>query len=145
VHRLLGTLLARCHAVQSHSTGRYLLDFKLAKLAGVVNERTDRLRTLACPHPSIIQQAIGESASVSVLAPPNALYIEQVGGDLNVRPPGPQPDARAGRRIGTEQPYRTVARYRAGATVAFVRQVLTPPTSNGPTRPRTRDHLSFRT
>ncbi len=85
VHRLLGTMVARGYAVQSRPTGRYMLGFKLAEMAGVVNERTDRLRTLARPHLSIIQQATGESANLSVLVPPNAVYVDQVDGTRAVR------------------------------------------------------------
>lgn len=84
-HRLLATLVARGYAVQSSQTGRYLSGFKLAEMAGLASARTNRLRHLAQPHLSMIQQSTGESANLSVLAPPNAVYIDQIDGTRAVR------------------------------------------------------------
>ena len=84
-HRLLATLLARGYAIQSHANGRYMLGYKITELAGVIGERAGRLRALARPHLEAVREATGETASLSVLAPPNAVYIEQVEGLRSVR------------------------------------------------------------
>ena len=84
-HRLLATLLARGYAVQSRPSGRYMLGYKVTELAGVVGERTARLRALARPALERIQAATGESANLSVLGAPGAVYIDQVEGTRAVR------------------------------------------------------------
>ena len=85
VHRLLATLVARGYAVQSRPTGRYVLGYKLAELAGVLSDRSERLRTLARPHLAAIREATGESANLSVLAAPDSVYIDHVDGTRAVR------------------------------------------------------------
>lgn len=84
-HRLLATLVARGYAVQTRPAGRYVLGYKLAELAGAVGERTGRLRALARAHLTIVQGLTGESANLSVLAPPDAVYVDQVDGTRAVR------------------------------------------------------------
>jgi len=85
VHRLLATLVARGYAVQIRRAGHYVLGYKLAELAGVLSDRSERLRALARPHLASIREATGESANLSVLAPPNSVYIEHVDGTRAVR------------------------------------------------------------
>src|SRR5579862_4828256 len=85
VHRLLATLVARGYAAQSRPSGRYVLGYRLAELAGVLGERSERLRALARPHLALIREATGESANLSVLAPPDAVYIDHVDGTRAVR------------------------------------------------------------
>jgi len=82
VHRLLATLVARGYAVRNNASGRYALGYKIAELAG---DRHDRLRAIARPHLAIVQRETGETANLSVLAPPNAIYIDQVDGTRAVR------------------------------------------------------------
>jgi IclR family acetate operon transcriptional repressor len=82
VHRLLATLVARGYAVRNEPSGRYSLGYKLAQLAG---DRHDRLRAIARPHLAIVQRETGETANLSILAPPNAIYIDQVDGTRAVR------------------------------------------------------------
>jgi len=84
-HRLLTTLIARGYAVQSRPSGRYALGFKLAELAGVLSDRTDRLREAARAQLAAIQRATGESANLSVLVGASAVYIDQVDGTRAVR------------------------------------------------------------
>ncbi len=85
VHRLLATLVARGYAVQSRPSGRYMLGYRLTELAGVVGERTSRLRALARPALELVEAATGESANLSVLAASSAVYIDQVEGTRAVR------------------------------------------------------------
>jgi DNA-binding IclR family transcriptional regulator len=85
VHRLLATLVARGYVVQSRTSRRYLLGYKLAELAGVLSDRTDQLCQLARPHLVAIREATGESANLSVLVPPNAVYVDNVDGTHGVR------------------------------------------------------------
>jgi IclR family acetate operon transcriptional repressor len=85
VHRLLRTLVDRGYVVQSAATGRYLLGYRLAELAASVDARTERLRALARPHLHSIQKVTHESANLSLLEPPNTVYIDQVEGSLGVR------------------------------------------------------------
>jgi IclR family acetate operon transcriptional repressor len=85
VHRLLGTLVARGYAVQSRPTGRYMLGYRLLWLAGLAGERVGRLRLLARPHLVSVREATGETANLSILAPPNSVYVEQVEGVRAVR------------------------------------------------------------
>jgi DNA-binding IclR family transcriptional regulator len=84
-HRLLATLVARGYAVQVRPSGQYMLGYRLAELAGVVDQRSERLRAVARPHLAEIQQATGESANLSVLVAPNAVYLDQVDGTRAVR------------------------------------------------------------
>ena len=84
-HRLLATLVVRGYAVQTRPSGRYMLGYKLAELAGAVGERSSRLRTLARAHLSAVQAATGESANLSVLAPPNSVYVDHLDGTRAVR------------------------------------------------------------
>jgi DNA-binding IclR family transcriptional regulator len=81
-HRLLATLLARGFVARNGASGRYALGHKIAELAG---DRSERLRTLARPHLAIVQRETGETANLSILAPPNAVYIDQVDGSRAVR------------------------------------------------------------
>ena len=84
-HRLLVTLVARGYAARGQPAGRYALGHKLAELAGAAGRRTERLRTLARPHLAAIREQTGESANLSVLAPPNSVYIDHVDGTRAVR------------------------------------------------------------
>lgn len=84
-HRLLATLVARGYAVQARPSGRYVLGYRLAELAGAVGERSERVRALARPHLAAICEATGESANLSVLAPPDAVYVDHVDGTHAVR------------------------------------------------------------
>jgi len=84
-HRLLMTLAGRGYVVQNPATARYLLGFKVTELASVIARRTARLRTLARPHLESIQKITGESANLTVLEPPNTVYVDQVEGSRSVR------------------------------------------------------------
>jgi IclR family acetate operon transcriptional repressor len=81
-HRLLATLVARGYAARNLANGRYALGYKIAELAG---DRHERLRALARPHLATVQERTGETANLSILALPNAIYIDQVDGDRAVR------------------------------------------------------------
>lgn len=85
VHRLLATLVAHGYAAQSVASGRYMLGYKVAELAAALNRRTERLRMLAHSHLTSIQKVTGESASLTVLEPPNVVYVDQVQGSRSVR------------------------------------------------------------
>jgi DNA-binding IclR family transcriptional regulator len=84
-HRLLATLVARGYAVQGRPSGRYMLGYKLTQLADVVGQRSARLRAFARPVLELVQAATGESANLSVLAAPSAIYVDQVEGTRTVR------------------------------------------------------------
>jgi len=84
-HRLLGTLIERRYVVQSAATGRYLLGHKLNEIAVAVAKRTEHLRELARPHLETIKKVTGESANLTVLEPPNIVYVDQVEGSRSVR------------------------------------------------------------
>lgn len=81
-HRLLATLIARGYAHRDRTSGRYALGYKLAELAG---DRNERLRALAHPHLADVQQVTGETVNLSVLVPPNSVYVDQVDGIRAVR------------------------------------------------------------
>jgi DNA-binding IclR family transcriptional regulator len=81
-HRLLATLVARGYAARNVANGRYVVGHKIGQLAG---DRHERLRALARRHLAIVQERTGETANLSVLAPPNAIYVDQVDGDRAVR------------------------------------------------------------
>jgi IclR family acetate operon transcriptional repressor len=82
---LLATLVERRYVVRSAATGRYLLGHKLNELSGAVTKRTERLQFVARPHLESIQKVTGESANLSVLEPPNIVYVDQVEGTRSVR------------------------------------------------------------
>src|SRR3954452_21039176 len=84
-HRLLGTLVARGYAVQSSSSGRSLLGFKLLELTSGLQDRLERLRAAARPHLEAIQADTGETTNLVVLEGRNAVYIESVSGTRSVR------------------------------------------------------------
>jgi DNA-binding IclR family transcriptional regulator len=84
-HRLLATLVAHGYVVQSATNKRYLLGYKLAELADALNRRSERLRSLANPHLRSIRQATGESVSLTMLEPPNVVYVDQIAGTQSVR------------------------------------------------------------
>lgn len=84
-HRLLATLVAHGYVVQRATNKRYLLGYKLAELADALNRRSERLRLLTNPHLWSIRQATGESASLTMLEPPNVVYVDQVAGTQSVR------------------------------------------------------------
>jgi DNA-binding IclR family transcriptional regulator len=73
----LATLVARGDAARNLASGRYAVGHKIAELTG---DRHERLRALARPHLAIVQGRTGETANLSILAPPNAIYIDQVDG-----------------------------------------------------------------
>jgi len=81
-HRLLATLVARGYAARNVANGRYVVGHKVAELAG---DRHERLRALARGPLAIVQERTGETANLSVLAPPNAIYVDQVDGNRAVR------------------------------------------------------------
>jgi DNA-binding IclR family transcriptional regulator len=85
VHRLLQTLMARGYATQHPVTGRYLLSYKVSDLSEAINKRHQHLRAVARPHLETIVKVTGESASLSVLEPPNLVYVDQVEGSRSVR------------------------------------------------------------
>jgi IclR family acetate operon transcriptional repressor len=84
-HRLLATLVARRFVVQDPSTGRYLLGHRLSELAEQLDRRTERLRALAAPHLQGIMKITGETVNLTVLEPPNIVYVDQVEGSRSVR------------------------------------------------------------
>jgi IclR family acetate operon transcriptional repressor len=84
-HRLLTTLIDRRYVVQNASNGRYLLGHKVNEVGGAVSRRTERLRELARPHLETIKKVTGESANLTVLEPPNIVYVDQVEGSHSVR------------------------------------------------------------
>jgi DNA-binding IclR family transcriptional regulator len=84
-HRLLATLVERRYAVRSATTGRYALGYKVTELGDVVSARTGELRAAARPHLERIQKVTRESANLTVLEPPNIVYVDQVEGTHSVR------------------------------------------------------------
>jgi len=84
-HRLLGTLVARGYAVQSSSSGRYLLGFKLLELTSGLQDRLQRLRTAARPHLEAIQAQTGETTNLVVLEGREVVYVDSVSGTRSVR------------------------------------------------------------
>jgi IclR family acetate operon transcriptional repressor len=84
-HRLLATLVARGYALRAGRAGSYMLGFRAAALAGVAAERTERLRGCARAHLEAIARQTGESANLSILVAPDAVYVDQVDGTHAVR------------------------------------------------------------
>jgi IclR family acetate operon transcriptional repressor len=84
-HRLLATLVARRFVVQDASSGRYLLGHRLSELVEHLDRRTERLRALAGPHLESIMKVTGETVNLTVLEPPNIVYVDQVEGSRSVR------------------------------------------------------------
>jgi len=85
VHPLVSTLAERGYVLQHAYTGRYLLGYKVLELASSVYQRTEHLRALARPHLVSVQKITGETASLIVLEPPSAVYVDQVEGSRSVR------------------------------------------------------------
>jgi len=83
-HRLLATLAERGYTLQGES-GRYLLGYKILELASFVNARTTHLRALARPYLASVQRITRETTTLSVLEPPNVVFLDQVEGTHSVR------------------------------------------------------------
>ena len=84
-HRLLQTLVARGYVTQHPGSKRYLLSYKISELSDAVTKRHQHLRAVARPHLEMIVKTTGESANLSVLEPPNLVYVDQVEGLRSVR------------------------------------------------------------
>ena len=85
VHRLLQTLIARGYVTQDPRSRRYLLTYKVSELSDAVTKRHQHLRVAARPHLEMVVKLTGESANLSVLEPPNLVYVDQVEGSRSVR------------------------------------------------------------
>ena len=85
VHRLLATLAKRGYVAQSADSGRYRLGFKVAEIAGGLEQGLARLRAVARPHLERVSDATGETANLVVLDANRVVYVDQVEGTRRVR------------------------------------------------------------
>src|SRR5918999_5561532 len=77
VHRLLATLAKRGYVAQADS-GRYRLGYKVAEIAGGLEQGLARLRAVARPHMERISERTGESVNLVVLDGDRVVYVDQV-------------------------------------------------------------------
>lgn len=85
VHRLLATLAKRGYVAQSTDSGRYRLGYKVAEIAGGLEQGLARLRAVARPHLERISERTGESVNLVVLDGDRVVYVDQVEGTRRVR------------------------------------------------------------
>jgi DNA-binding IclR family transcriptional regulator len=85
VHRLLATLTKRGYVAQSTDTGRYRLGYKVAEIAGGLEQGLARLRAVTRPHLERISAQTGESVNLVVLDGERVVYVDQVEGTRRVR------------------------------------------------------------
>jgi DNA-binding IclR family transcriptional regulator len=84
VHRLLATLAKRGY-VGHTDAGRYRLGYKVAEIAGGLEQGLARLRAVARPHLAHISQETGETVNLVVLDGDRVVYVDQVEGTRRVR------------------------------------------------------------
>ncbi len=84
VHRLLATLSKRGYVAQADS-GRYRLGYKVAEIAGGLEQELARLRAVARPHLERISEQTGETVNLVVLDGDRVVYVDQVEGTRRVR------------------------------------------------------------
>ena len=84
VHRLLATLAKRGYVAHADS-GRYRLGYKVAEIAGGIEQGRARLRAVARPHLERISEQTGESVNLVVLDGERVVYVDQVEGTRRVR------------------------------------------------------------
>jgi IclR family acetate operon transcriptional repressor len=85
VHRLLATLSKRGYVAQSADTGRYRLGYKVAEIAGGLEQGLAHLRAVARPHLERISEQTGETVNLVVLDGERVVYVDQVEGTRRVR------------------------------------------------------------
>src|ERR687894_393195 len=78
VHRLLATLAKRGYVAQSADSGRYRLGYKVAEIAGGLEQGLARLRAVARPHLERISARTGESVNLGFLDGDSVDYVDQV-------------------------------------------------------------------
>lgn len=84
-HRLLRTLIDRDWVVRNPATSHYRLSYKLLAIAGGIEARERRLRSVARPSLEALRDATGESTNLVVLDGLAAVYIDQVAGTRPIR------------------------------------------------------------
>ena len=85
VHRLLATLAKRGYVAQSADSGRYRLGYKVAEIAGGLEQGLAQLRAVARPHLERISEQTGETVNLVVLDGDRVVYVDQVEGTRRVR------------------------------------------------------------
>jgi IclR family acetate operon transcriptional repressor len=85
VHRLLGTLAKRGYVAQSADSGLYRLGYKVAEIAGGLEQALMHLRAVARPHLERISAQTGETVNLVVLEGERVVYVDQVEGTRRVR------------------------------------------------------------
>jgi IclR family acetate operon transcriptional repressor len=85
VHRLLGTLSKRGYVTQNADSGLYRLGYKVAEIAGGLEQGLMRLRAVARPHLERISAQTGETVNLVVLDNDRVVYVDQVEGTRRVR------------------------------------------------------------
>ena len=84
-HRLLGTLVKRGYVAHSADSGRYRLGYKVAEIAGGLEQGLARLRAVTRPHLERISEQTGETVNLVVLEGDRVVYVDQVEGTRRVR------------------------------------------------------------